>query len=321
MIAALLAIALITAGGGTLAVWVQRQLLDTRQWTATSARMLADPKVEPAIAHFLVSQLLTGLNLHAVVAGALPEPARSLADPIVGRLRASADTAAVAVLATPAARSVWSTANRLAHAQLIALLDGGGSVFATRDGTVTLDLHALVALLLARAGTAPALGAAVAGAGVPVPGDLGAALARRLRLALPASSGRLVIMRSSQLHAAQRVVAAIRGLALVLTIVPLALCVVCLALAAGWRWIVLRRIGLGALVLGAVLVLGRRVLGATVIDSLVSAPSVKPAATSAWLIATTLLRDIAIALAAGGLVVALVAWAAAVSGRRAPVRR
>ena len=92
------------------------------------------------------------------------------------------------------------------------------------------------------------------------------------------------------------------------TILPLALCALAVFLAAGWRRIVVRRVGLCCAGLGIAVLIARRVIGHWVIDALVSDPSVRGAGTAAWLIGTSMLRTIAIILAVCGVVIVLATW-------------
>ena len=275
----LLTLAVITGFVGSLAVWVNRQALNTRNWTNTSGRLLADPQIQRALSDYLVEQLPT-----SDLPGALSTGLRGVAERVVPPL-----------LATHVAQRVWRDANRTAHAQFLRVINGGGHAVSTRGGTVTLDLHPLIESLISRIG--------------PL---------RQLGITLPDNVGRIVIMRSDQLKTAQSIAVGIRGLAVTFTIVPIALCALALWVAAGWRWVVLGRTGWCCAGLGVILLVVRWLLGDIVVDALVSAPRVHDAATSVWLIGTSLLRDLAVALIAYGLIVVCISWLA---GGSAPARR
>ena len=55
----LLAVATVALVLGVFALWVQRQVLNTNNWTATSTQLLADPKIEQAVGNYLVNELFT----------------------------------------------------------------------------------------------------------------------------------------------------------------------------------------------------------------------------------------------------------------------
>jgi hypothetical protein len=71
-----------------------------------------------------------------------------------------------------------------------------------------------------------------------------------------------------------------------------------------------RRAGWCFIALGVLVLLGRRVGGNRLVDTLVSAETVKPAAHDAWMIATSLLYDIGIAVFVYGVAFVLAAWLA-----------
>jgi hypothetical protein len=278
-VAVLLTLAVITGFAGSLATWVNRQALNTRNWTDTSGRLLADAHIQRALSDYLVQQL----------------PTADLPGPLSTGLRGVAERVVPPLLATDVAQRIWREANRTAHAQFMRIINGGGHAVSTRKGAVTLDLHPLIESLISRIG--------------PL---------RQLGITLPDNVGRIVIMRSDQLKTAQNIAVGIRGLAITFTIVPLALCALALWVAEGWRRIVLRRIGWCAAGLGVILLIARWLLGDIVVDALVSAPSVHDAGTSVWLIGTSLLRDLAIALIVSGVIVVVASWLA---GGTAPARR
>jgi hypothetical protein len=294
----LLALAVVSGFVGTLAVWVNREALNTDNWTDTSTRLLADAKIQKALGTYLVGQVFSSANVSGVVGNVLPKPAAGLGTPLTSGLRSLADQIVPDLLATDAAQRAWRQANRTAHTELMRIIDGGGSTVSTRQGVVTLDLHPLLEQLIDRSG-----------------------LLRRVGITLPPHAGQIVVMRSEQLKTAQDVAAGIRGLAVAFTILPIALCALAVFLAAGWRRIALRRVGWCVLGVGIAVLLARPVIGHWIIDGLVSTPSVRGAATSAWLIGSSMLRNLAIALAVCGAVVVLATWLTPRRGVRAALGR
>lgn len=296
---------------GSFAVWLRSQALNTDNATNASAQALANPTVRQAVGTYVVDQLFTSVDLAGELGSVLPSQA---ADPIAAQLRQTADGLAVSLLATPPVQAAWREASRLAHQQLLTVLDGGNQyVSATRDA-VTLNLHPVVTELAVA--LAKQLGDIVPSELRPLLGDNVDAAARRLVDAVVgADNGQVVILRSSQVSTAQTVASAVRMLAIALPIVALLSLILALLLADGWRLAALRNIGLCLLAVGIALLVARSVLEPRVIDALVSSPSDRPAADVAWTIGTRMLRDIAIWLLAGG---AAVGVAALVSGRVHP---
>ena len=278
----LLTLAVISGFVGTVAVWVNRQALNTNNWTDTSSRLLADAKIQNALGTYLVGQVFSSANVSGAVGSVLPKPAAGLSGPLASGLRGVADQIVPKLLATDAAQRAWRQANRTAHAELMRIIDGGGSAVSTRQGVVTLDLHPLLEQLIDRSG-----------------------LLRRVGITLSPRAGQIVIMRSAQLKTAQDVAAGIRGLAVAFTVLPLALSALAVFLAAGWRRIVVRRVGCCVLGVGIAVLLARLLIGRLIVDALVSESSVRGAGTSAWLIGSSMLRNIAIALAVAGAAIVL----------------
>jgi hypothetical protein len=260
-------------------------------------------------------------RLRAGDEGLLLRWARALAGPAAAGLRELAGRAAPELLARPRVQQAWRQANRVAHEELLRVINGGGPLVSTRAGEVTLDVRTLVDQLAASLGLSQQLAAArqklAGGAGAAVRG----AAQQRLGVTLPPSAGRIVVLRSNQLEAAQKAAKAIRGLAWVMTGVSLLLFAVAIALASGWRRLALRTVGWCLIADGILVLLARRVGGGRLVDALVPPGSVRPAAHSAWTIGTSLLYDIAVAMVVYGLVLVCAAWLAGSTRPAVALRR
>ena len=137
-----------------------------------------------------------------------------------------------------------------------------------------------------------------------------AAAQQKLGVTLPPASGQLVIMRSNELKTAQDIANAVKSLAIVLPALGILLFALAVYLARGRRRRTLRTTGWCFVLIGAALLLIRRVAGDAVVNGLVKIPSNKPAAHQVWNIGTSLLRDIAVAMIAYGIVIVASAWLA-----------
>jgi hypothetical protein len=313
----LLGLASVVAFFACFAVWVHRQVLNTDNWTNTSSQLLANRQIDEALGTYLVNQLFLSENVPARLESALPSELNGIAGPLSAGLEQLADHAVPLLLQTSQVQEAWRTANRSAHATLIQILNGGGKVVSTKQGTVTLDLHQLVSTLGAQLGLSSqvaTLQAKAQGAGGVVARG---AVKQKLGITLPATSGQIVIMRATQLRTAQNIAKGIRGLAVVLPLLSLALFALAVWFADGWRRIALRRAGWCLFVVGVVLLLARTIAGNQIVNSLVATAANRPAAHAAWSIATSLLEDIAVALILYGLVFVLAAW---VAGHTRPAR-
>jgi hypothetical protein len=310
IVAVLLSLAFVTGLIGMFAVWVNRQALNTDNWTHTSGRLLADKQVQKALSAYLVEELFANVDVASELQKALPPQAAALAGPAAAGLQELAGRAAPRLLASPRVQEAWRTANRTAHEQLLAILDDKGSTVSTQNGVVTLNVRTLVDSLAARLG----IEKQVAAARSQLQGGTGATARgiaqEKLGVTLPANTGQIEILRSDELDTAQSIARGVRHLAVVFTALPLLLFALAIGLASGWRRVALRSVGWCFVGLGILVLLGRRVGGDAVVDALAASPSVRPAAESTWAIGTTLLYDIAVAMVFYGIAFVLAAWVA-----------
>ena len=258
---------------GAFAVWVNRQALNTENWTTTSSELLADEQIQAALGPYQVDQLFTNVDVTGAIQQRLPSDLQVLAGPATAGLRQLADRAAPKVLARPRVQDAWVTANAAAHEQLLRIINGGGPIVSTESGVVTLDLNALVTELAADLGMSSQVAAAQEKLRGPAGDAAKAQLERRLDLTVPDTSGKLEIMRSGELKTAQDVVGAVKSLAIVLPTLAIALFALAIWLARGRRRQALRSAAWCFVVVGALLLLVRRVGGNEIVDSLVKVPS------------------------------------------------
>ena len=277
----------------TFAIWVNRQALNTANWSSTSSKILEDKQVQTALSAYLVHELFTNVNVSADLQTVLPKQLQPFAGPAAAGLQQLAGQLVPRVLASPVVQRAWVQANVAAHKELLRVLAGGGPVASTQSGVVSLNLHALVTQLAATVG----LSSQVAAVQSKLQGSTGAtvraAAQQKLGVTLPPASGQLVIMRSKWLKTAQDIANAVKGLAIVLPALGILLFALAVYLARGRRRRTLRTTGWCFVLIGAALLLIRRVAGDAVVNGLVKVPSNKPAAHQVWNIGTSLLRDIA----------------------------
>ena len=148
----LLVLATLIGIGAAFAVWVNRQALNTNNWSSTSAKILEDKQVQTALSAYLVHELFTNVNVSADLQTILPKPLQPLAGPAAAGLQQLAGQLAPKVLASPQVQAAWVQANIAAHKELLKVLNGGGPVVSTKSGVVTLNLQALVKQLAATLG-------------------------------------------------------------------------------------------------------------------------------------------------------------------------
>ncbi len=302
-----------------LAVWANRQALNTDNWTTTSSRLLENKDVQAAVASYAVAQLFASGGPQAEIKAVLPPKLQPLAGPISSGLQQLAEKVAPRVLASSQVQTLWRDANRQSHATLLKIINGGGSLASTNGGVVTLNLHAIVDQLAATLGAQGAVSAArsqLAGNAGTVQGAAGT-----LGITLPPSSGQLVVMRSSQLKTVQDIAADIKGLALVLPILTFVLFGLAIWFSRDRRRQALRTTGWCFVGVGLLVLLVRRVGGNEIVNALVKNPENRPAGHAVWTIGTSLLFDIAVALVVYGLILVVAAWLAGGTRPAVVVRR
>ena len=216
---------------------------------------------------------------------------------MAGGLHGLAPQVAERLLEAPKVQALWSDANRHAHEELLRVLDGGGTTVTTANGTVTLDLKPIVETLGKRVGAA----------------ELGEQL--------PVGAGRLTIIHSDELEAAQKGVKLLRHLPIVLTLLALILFGLAIWLAGPRRREALRAAGIGFIVAGAIVLLLRTLGGHYVVDALAKSDTGKPAFEAVWSIATSLLATVARSALTFGVLVFLAAWLAGPTALATALRR
>jgi hypothetical protein len=287
------------------AIWTERQALNTDDWVETSGRLIEDETIRTAVGDYLVDQLYENVDIEKELSEILPGETKELAGPVSGGLRQVAGDGANQVLQTSTAQDLWKSANRTTHEQLLEVLEEKEGTVSTEEGEVSLNLGSLVTNLADQVG-------------------IGADLAERL----PPDAAQVTILRSDQLKTAQDIVVAVKGLALLLSLLTFLSFGLAIYLSRESRWVTVLFCGVGLLAAGFAVIVAREVAGGVVVDSLVEEDSVQPAAEAAWSIGTSLMVSIATTVIVIGVLFGIAGWLAsptdaARSSRRAfaPVLR
>jgi len=285
------------------AVWANRQLLNTDNWTETSSELLENDDIRTQVANFLVTQVYANVDVQAELEKAFsqllqPATASALSGPAASGLQTFAEQRLDNLLARPIPQKAWEEANRRAQARLLDVVEGGGDVVSTTGGEVTLDLKSL-------------LGATQSNVGV----------GGRVEERLPASASQIVILRSNQLELAQDLVKVLKALPIVLVVLAVGLYALAVYLTRGWRREALRACGIGLAFAGVAALVARTLAGNAVVDALATTESVEPAARAAWSIGTSLLVQAATATLIYGVVIVVGAWLAGPTAWAVTARR
>lgn len=278
--------------------FVDRQIVDQDAFTEASKEMLADEEIRAAISTYAVNQLYDNVDIQGELESRLPEDYQGIAGPLSAALRGPARTAVDTLLSTSQFQDVWVAVTGAAHAQLIAILEGGGDRISTEEGQVTLDLGQVVTNVGERLG-----------------------LSDSLLDKIPEDAGTITIVESSNLGAAQDVYDILQTLSWLLIALVIVLFVVILWIARGYRRETLRNLGISFLLVGVLLLVARGVVRNVLLDQLLDQPTFEPAAARAFLIATEVLASLGWALILYGIVFVFGAFVAGPSRAGTAVRR
>jgi hypothetical protein len=298
-----LPLTLITVGSvlallAIFALWANRQLLDTDNWTDTSTQLLEDDEIRGQLAIFMVDELYANVDVQAELAQAAPPRLQALAGPAAGALRNLGVQGADELLARPRAQAAWEEANRRAHKRLLQIVeDGGGGAVSTGGGNVTLDLKQLLETISTQLG-----------------------VGGRVVAKLPADAAQLTVLKSNELELAQDGVRVLKALAIILVVLALGLMALGVYLARGWRREALRACGIGLILAGAGALVARSLAGGAVVG-LAKTAAVEPALENTWSISTSLLVEAATATLIYGIVVVFAAWLAGPTAWATSTRR
>jgi hypothetical protein len=253
------------------AVWANRQLLDTAEWTTTSEKLIESPPIREAVSVYLTEQIYANVNVAGELRSSLPSQLKPLAGPAAGALRSIVQKGVNLALERPLVQELWRGANEVAHRHFVRLIENKGTVVKTPGGgTVVLDLRPLLTEAATRVG-APA-----------------SAVER-----IPPDVAEIQVVKSKNLQTMQTAVNVLRSLAIALPLLTLALYGLAVYLARGRRPHTLIVVGCSLVFAGVVVLIARSLIGEVVVETLASTEAVRPAAAAAWSIATSVLVAVA----------------------------
>jgi Short C-terminal domain len=306
LVRSMLGLAAVLSVVGIFAVWANRQLLDTSYWTATNTKLLENGAIQNELSSYLTDQLYTNVDVAGEIRSDLPSEFKPLAGPAASGLRTVLEKGIVLALQQPRVQELWRSANEVTHRQFVNLIENKSSVIHTPGGgAVYLDLRPIVSELATRFG-APASTAEK----------------------IPASVAQIKIVSSKSLETAQAGVRVLRSLALILPLLVLLLFAGAIGLARGRRSRTLLNVGIVCIGAALVTLVARTIIGNQVVNTLATTEAVRPAASAAWSIGTSVLVDVAGAMIFIGVLVVLAGmlggpsrWARATRRSLAPYLR
>jgi hypothetical protein len=269
-----------TVGG--LAIWANRQMLNTNNWVQTSDRLLRDDAIRTALSTALLDRLYQSKPVENQLREQLPENLQPLVGPLAAGLRQAATRRTPEILGSTAALTAWEKANEAAHKTFLKVLDGDVAA----GGQVNLDVKSLLQQVASGAGVSP-----------------------DVVEKLPARYQQIQILRSDQIKTAQDATQTLKTLPWVLFPLAVVLFAGAIALSSDRRRAI---VWCGGCVLfaGVAILAARRLGGDAVVNALADAPNVRPAAKATLAIGTSLLKDAAWGSVLFGALVAFGAWMA-----------
>jgi hypothetical protein len=160
----LITLACALAALSVASVWASTQVSDTERYVETVAPLADDPAVQRAIADNVTAAIFENLDIEALttealqalaqrenvpprVGEALPALAVPISDGVENFTRGQVNK----IVASPQFAAAWEQVNRIAHEQVVNLLEGtpGGAVSAQGD-TITLNLGPIIELVKER---------------------------------------------------------------------------------------------------------------------------------------------------------------------------
>ncbi len=281
----------------SFAVWVNRVALNTDVFVDTSSELIQDDEIRSAVATRAVDELFVAVDVQAELEQQLPPDYQRLSGPASAVAREAGYRVVDRALERPALQRLWAASLEQSHHTLVAVLEGGGDTVSTEEGVVMLDLEPIILDAADRIG-----------------------FREQVQENLPEDVGRIEVMRSDQLDAAQAATQLLKVLAWVLPILTLAAFGVAVWLSRDRRRVV-RRIGLTLVVVGIVGLVAVGVVGNYVVDSLVQETDVQGAASNAWDILTELLRSTFWWLIPIGILFVVASWLAGPGSQAVEARR
>jgi hypothetical protein len=286
----LLVLACVLAPIAGASIWVKNQVSSTDRYVRTVKPLASNPAIQSAIADDVTRALFTQVDVQAEAKQALPPRAQFLAAPLANALRTFTTNATKRFLASPRFEALWVNLQRRAHTRLVHVLTGEGKGLDTKGGKVVVDLGPIIAQVKQE----------LAKRGVP----------NFNRVPATAVGTSFTLIESKNLEKAQQGVKLLKGAAIALPLIVLALLAAAIGLSRRRRRTLLQA-SLGIAFAMAVLGIGLTA-GRSIYLSYVAGPNLPNDAASAFY--DTLVHYLRLGLQAVAAVALLVAVGACLTG-------
>ncbi|MEZ5125551.1 MAG: hypothetical protein R2826_04805 [Thermoleophilia bacterium] len=225
LLVVLTSVALLLSG---VAIWVHHTVLDTDGYVAVVESVSSNPATLEALSEYVAGQVVEVTDLEARTSELLPQRLTFLAPPLTAAVRDFVSTQTYALVSTPKAQELWIAGNRVAHAQVVALLRGDTTLARIEGDAVVINTLPLISQALVRIDAAlpgtlsthlfpPVITADMS------PEEAIQKLSAWLGRSLPSDAGQITLLTSSALGPAQTAVKWLDRLVIVLPIVTVLL--------------------------------------------------------------------------------------------------
>jgi hypothetical protein len=136
-------LACMLAFASVIALWTRALVLDTGAYVRAVGPLIENAALRDELSVRIVDELYARVDVTDLLRDALPKRGDVLAPTLAQGIHATSVQLAAAALATDAVRRVWDDANRVAHDQIVHVLEGKGRILTTARGEVAVDLRPL----------------------------------------------------------------------------------------------------------------------------------------------------------------------------------
>jgi len=213
LVGVLVVVAVVLVVLGSVTLWAHDFLFNTDTYVSTVAPIAKDPAVTHSLSVYLAEQGVNAVDISGRTQNALPPKLQPLADPIAiaiqGWLQTFLQRNIERFVTSPTAYDIWVAANRVAHKQLVNVLQEKPGVLSATGGDLKLNTLPLLSKALMRVQQrAPRLlPKPIPDISPTTPPDQAEQqLSQALGVTLPAGFGQITLVQSDNLKTAQKIV-------------------------------------------------------------------------------------------------------------------
>jgi hypothetical protein len=206
--AVLVALSALAFVASVVGLWAATTVLNTNRWVSTVAPLPKQPAVASAVTQYTTTEVFQLVNLDQRLRDVLPKQADFVVGPITGQVRAYIQKTVDTAIRSDRFHAIWVEANRRAHKQALAILEGRSELASAEADHVNIDLLPVInqvlrdlsAQLPTLFGRKVSLPDLTSGA---IPPNLRATVERAFGVTLPANFAQFTVYDAGRLRALQ----------------------------------------------------------------------------------------------------------------------